>query len=356
VKALLDSLEEDDFMNLKTLLFSCAIFFSVSCKNEPVQSRSYARLSSCAAQSFRALQQQWPATALAPDALEIALEFDCRESEKIKALNQPVATANSAMGNISKLVQKIPSGFVKDSVEVLQPYCRSDNDLYGPFCMAADVDAAYLLSEDQELLKLLPQAVHALGQEISTATEIDFNSVLQNKLPALAEKRNERIALLAGFLGLDDNAVQADRLKANLLKQNRMQEYALVFPALTQYTVFPAQGDKDYGRDFLAVLFSTRTGLATLPGVAEGETQTYKAYAGFHLGCRMAQLGRSSQLAEAEAYNMGYAYQMTKLAARLRKPIEQFIADAKKLHLHGKNTGDKMKAGARHGHQVCSTQ
>lgn len=343
-------------MKFRSLLFLIPLAIFVSCKNEPINSHSMSRLSSCAAQSFRALQQQWPKVQLSPDSLEIALEFDCKEAEKIQALNEPVATANSAMDNISKLVQKIPSGFVKDSVEILRPYCRSDNEIYGPFCMAADVDAAYLLSEDRELLGLLPQAVHTLGQEISTSTEVDFNATLQKKLPSLAAQGNKRIALLAGFLGLDDNAVQADRLKANLLKQNRREEYALVFPALTQYTVFPPQNSIDYGRDFLAILFSTRTGLATLPGVAEGEIQTYKAYAGFHLGCRMAQLGRSSQLAEAEAYNMGYAYQMTKLAARLRKPIQQFMADAKKLHLHGKNTGEKMKAGARHGHQVCSSQ
>ncbi|MEY2987155.1 MAG: hypothetical protein RJB13_676, partial [Pseudomonadota bacterium] len=291
-------------MRLKALLFPIALFALLGCKNEAVNSRAMARLSTCAIKSLSALQKQWPATQLAPDSLEIALEFDCKEAEKVDSLNEPVTTANSAMNNISQLIKKIPNGFVQDSVEILRPYCRSDNEIYGPFCMAADVDAAYLLSEDKELLKLLPQAVHVLAQEISTATEIDFNAVLQQKLNTLTQQKNERIALLAGFLGLDDNAVQADRLKANLLKQNRMEEYAHVFPALTQYTVFPAQNGIDYGRDFLAILFSTRTGLATLPGVAEGETQTYKAYAGFHLGCRMARLGRSSQLAEAEAYNM----------------------------------------------------
>jgi hypothetical protein len=341
---------------IKALAFLVTALVSLSCKNETVDSRSLARLSNCAVQSFQSLQKQWPAQTLDPAALEIALEFDCKESEKIRQLNAPVATANSAMENITQLVKKIPNGFVQDSVDILKPYCRSDNDIYGPFCMAADVDAAHLLSQDRELLKLLPKAVHILGQEIASKTEIDLHATLSEKLTDIKENRTERIALLAGFLGLDDNAVQADRLKANLLKEGRLQEYALLFPALTQYTVFPAQENADYGRDFLAVLFSTRTGVATLPGVAEGETQTYKAYAGFHLGCRMAQLGRPVNLVEAEAYNMGYAYQMTKLAARLRKPIQQFIADAKKLHTHGRNTGDKMRAGARHGFNVCSAQ
>lgn len=343
-------------MQMKLLLISSLVLVTLSCKNEAVNSRALTRFSSCAAQSFRALQQQWPSTPLAPDALETTLEFDCKESEKVQKVNEPVSTANSAMDQISKLVKKIPSGFVQDSVAILKPYCRSDNDIYGPFCMAADVDAAYLLTEDRELLQLVPKAVHILGQAISASTEVDFNAILAEKITELNDQKSRRIALLAGFLGLDDNAVQADRLKANLLRQGRLEEYARLFPALTQYTVFPPQGDIDYGRDFLAILFSTRTGLATLPGVAEGVNQTYKAYAGFHLGCRMAQLGRPAHLAEAEAYNMGYAYQMTKLAARLRKPIQQFIADAKKLHQHGKSTGDKMKAGARHGFQVCSPQ
>jgi hypothetical protein len=337
-------------------LFVFSGVFLNSCKvsNEAGNSRSLARLSSCAVESFKALERTWPATRLAPDDLETALEFDCKESAKVNSLTEPVATANSAMDSISKLVAKIPNGFVKDSVTILKPYCRNDNDLYGPFCMAADIDSAAELSKDKELVALIPTAVNTLGREIAISTEIDFNLVLAKSLPAQLNNRAQRIALLAGFLGLDDNAVQADRLKANLLKEKRLDEYAQVFPALTQYAIFPQQGQMDYSRDFLAVLFATRTGLATLPGVAEGESQTYKAYAGFHLGCRMAQLKRSSALAEAEAYNMGYAYQMTKLGARLRKPINQLLADAKKLDTHGRNTGEKMKAGARHGFEVCS--
>lgn len=328
----------------------------VFCKvaNNTGGSKSLARLSACATESFKALERAWPATFLKPDELETALEFDCKESAKVSTLTEPVITANSAMENITKLVSKVPNGFVKDSVMILKPYCRSDNDLYGPFCMAADIDAAAEVVKDRELVALIPKAVNDLGREISTANEIDFNATLNKTLPAQLANRTQRIALLAGFLGLDDNAVQADRLKANLLKEKRLEEYARVFPALTQYAVFPAQGQIDYSRDFLAILFATRTGLATLPGVAEGDSQTYKAYAGFHLGCRMAQLKRTSALAEVEAYSMGYAYQMTKLGARLRKPIQQLIVDAKKLDAHGKNTGEKMKAGARHGFEVCS--
>ncbi|MBM3381676.1 MAG: hypothetical protein FJY29_04465 [Betaproteobacteria bacterium] len=328
----------------------------LGCKVAPDygNSRSLARLSACATDSFKALEKAWPGTRLNPDELETALEFDCKESLKIRSLNEPVTTANTAMNNITRLVAKVPNGFVKDSVAILKPYCRNENDLYGPFCMAADVESAAEITQDKELIALLPQAVNALGKEIANSTEVDFNQILARSLPATLNNRTQRIALLAGFLGLDDNAVQADRLKANLLKEKRLEEYARVFPALTQYAVFPAQGQNDYSRDFLAVLFSIRTGLATLPGVAEGENQTYKAYAGFYLGCRMAQLKRSAALAELEAYSMGYAYQMTKLAARLRKPIDQLVADTRKLDAHGKKTGEKMKAGARHGFEVCS--
>jgi hypothetical protein len=341
---------------VKITLTSAVLMICSACKIAPDtgNSRSLARLSSCAAESFKALEKNWPGTKLNPDELENALELDCKESGKIRSIGEPVSTANTAMDNITRLVTKIPNGFVKDSVTILKPYCRSDNDLYGPFCMAADIDSAAELSKDKELVALIPQAVSSLGKEIANSTDIDFNQILGRSLPANLNNRTIRIALLAGFLGLDDNAVQADRLKANLLKEKRLDEYARVFPALTQYALFPAQGQNDYSRDFLAVLFSTRTGLATLPGVADGENQTYKAYAGFYLGCRMAQLKRSASLTELEAYSMGYAYQMTKLGARLRKPIDQLVADARKLDAHGKRTGEKMKAGARHGFEVCS--
>ncbi|MFZ9521776.1 MAG: hypothetical protein ACO3A4_15000 [Silvanigrellaceae bacterium] len=333
-----------------------ALFFTCGCKvaGQSQSSKALARLSDCAVSSFNALQKNWPAAQLNPTDFETALEFDCKESKKIRSISEPVTTASSAMESISRLVAKIPNGFVKDSVTILRPYCRNDNDLYGPFCMAADVDAAAELVQDKELVGLIPQAVHDIGSEISNQSEIDFYQVLSRTLPAKLENRTVRIALLAGFLGLDDNAVQADRLKANLLFEKRLDEYARVFPALTQYATFPAQNGIDYTKDFLALLFSTRTGIATLPGVEEGETQTYKAYAGFHLGCRMALLKRPAALAETEAFSMGYAYQMTKLGARLRKPIQQLVADAKKLDAHGRNTGDKMKAGARHGHKTCA--
>ncbi|MEN9809836.1 MAG: hypothetical protein RLZZ488_1403 [Pseudomonadota bacterium] len=338
------------------LTIAIALLMTSGCKiaNPTTSSRSLARLSSCAVNSFNALQKAWPSASLNPDDLETALELDCKEAAKIRALNEPVSTANSAMESVSKLIAKVPNGFVKDSVTILKPYCRSDNDLYGPFCMAADVDSAAELSRDKELIALLPQAVHEIGKEISDSSDIDFYRILDAKLPAQLPQRKVRTALLAAFLGLDDNAVQADRLKANLLFEKRLDEYARVFPALTQYAMFPAQNNQNLSKDFLALLFSTRTGLATLPGVAEGETQTYKAYAGLYLGCRMAQLNRSAALAETEAFSMGYAYQMTKLGARLRKPLNQLLADAKKLDAHGRKTGEKMRAGARFGFKVCS--
>lgn len=341
---------------MKKIPFILALFSLFGCKysGSPSDSRALARLSSCALQSFEALQKNWPQTPLNASELETALEFDCKEAAKVRTLDEPVITASSAMDSISKLVSKIPNGFVKDSVTILRPYCRSDNDIYGPFCMAADIDSAAELVRDKELIALLPQAVHEIGTEIRNQPEVDFYQILDRKLPAQLPKRKVRIALLAGFLGLDDNAVQADRLKANLLFEKRLDEYAKVFPALTQYALFPPQNENDYSKDFLALLFSTRTGLATLPGVPEGDSQTYKAYAGLHLGCRMAQLGRSAALTESEAFSMGYAYQMTKLGARLRKPLNQLIADAKKLDAHGRNTGEKMKAGARFGFKVCA--
>ncbi|NBX18614.1 MAG: hypothetical protein EBR09_14760 [Proteobacteria bacterium] len=345
-------------MKLPKFVFFClpAAAFFQSCKVAPdtQYSKSLARLSQCAAEAFSAVQRAWPSVRLNPDDYETALEMDCKETSKLKNISEPVITSNSAMDSVTKLVAKIPNGFVKDSVTILKPYCRSDNELYGPFCMAADVDSAFALSQDKELLALLPQAVHDIGTEIANQSDIDFYAILNRTLPAGLRDRNERVVLLAAFLGLDDNAVQADRLKANLLFEKRFEEYAKVFPALTQYATFPPQNGNDYSKDFLALLFSTRTGIATLSGVAEGETQTYKAYAGLYLGCRMAQLGRSAALTENEAFSMGYAYQMTKLGARLRKPLNQLIADAKKLDAHGKRTGEKMKAGARFGYKICA--
>jgi len=343
-------------MNFNAFLLIPAAIFLSSCKVAPQTntSRAFARLSQCAQTSFYALQRVWPSAGLNPEDYETALELDCKEAAKIRSLNEPVTSANSAMDSVSKLVAKLPNGFVKDSVNILRPYCRSDNELYGPFCMAADIDAAFALAQDKELLAFIPDAVHSIASEIAQQPEVDFFQILDKSLPYQLVNRKQRIALLAGFLGLDDNAVQADRLKANLLFEKRMDEYARVFPALTQYATFPAQNGKDYTKDFLALLFSTRTGMATLPGVADGETQTYKAYAGLHLGCRMAQLGRSAALTENEAFSMGYAYQMTKLGARLRKPLNQLIADAKKLDAHGRKTGEKMKAGARFGFKVCA--
>ena len=340
---------------MKSLLFLTIVCLS-ACKvsGQNQNSKALARLSDCAVASFNALQRAWPMAQLNPSDYETALEFDCKEASKIRTLVDPVVTASSAMDSISRLVAKIPNGFFKDSVTILRPYCRTDNDIYGPFCMAADVDSAAEVGKDKELVALIPQAVHEIGTEISNQNEIDFNSILARSLPSKLENRAVRIAFLAGFLGLDDNAVQADRLKANLLFEKRLDEYAKVFPALTQYATFPAQNGIDYTKDFLALLFSTRTGIATLPGVEDGESQTYKAYAGFYLGCRMAVLKRPAALAENEAFSMGYAYQMTKLGARLRKPIQQLIADAKKLDAHGRNTGEKMKAGARHGYRTCT--
>jgi hypothetical protein len=328
-----------------------------SCQNKrlPVKSESFTVLSTCAKSAFIALQKEWPSVSLNPADFQTAIEFDCKEASKIRSLNNPVITANPAMESINKLVSKLPNGFVKDSVSILRPYCRKDNEFYGPFCMAADIDSAAVISQDKDMLALIPFAVHELGSEISRHDEVNLYEILDRKAPSQLLRRSFRLALIAGFLGLDDNAVQADRLKANLIFEGRLQDYAKVFPALTQYATFPVYKSIDYSKDFLAVLYSTRTGIATLPGVKDDETQTYKAYAGFYLGCRMADLGHAQSAVETEAFNMGYGYQMTKLGMRLGKPLKELIADTKKLDSAGRRTGEKMQAGSRLGYQLCKT-
>jgi hypothetical protein len=258
------------------------------------------------------------------------------------------------MNFVREWILKLPNGFVKDSAEILKPYCRKDNTLYGPFCMASDVRSAADLTQDKELLSQIPTAVHKIAQAISTQKSVNFYELLSTALSQNMKNRNRRVALLAAFLGLDDNAVQADRLKANLIFEKRFVEYARVFPSLTQYTTFPPQGGTDSTSDFLSLLYSTRTGVATLPGVNAGEPLTYKAYAGLYLGCRMAILGRSAALTEHEAFSMGYAYQLTKLGATAKRPPQEIIAASKELHAKGLASANKMRAGARFGYTVCA--
>lgn len=278
--------------------------------------------------------------------LEMAVDFDCRESLLVDDLGEPVRTARKEFRDVLRLVEMIPIGFVRNSLDVLEPYCRTDNPIYGDFCMAGDVESARDMTNDPVALRALPRVVSALGASVRANEKIDFYEIVAQEMNGAGLEGRRRAALVASFLGLDDNATQADRLRANLIRQGRWEDYAAVLPATSQY--LPATG---VTRDFLSVLFATRTGIAVVPNLDPDATLTYKAYAGMYLGCKMAVQGAMRGLVLKEAHDIGMAYELMKV--RQSQSADEFFRNLDHYRKRGETTGRRMRTGADYGFSLC---
>lgn len=312
--------------------------------------------SACADESYKTLQRTWPDAVLNPEDLRMTLEFDCHQAKQMHSITEPVSTAHPVFLSLQKLTLQFSRGFIRDSIAILKPYCQNSHEIYGSYCMALDIDAAAEITQKKYLLDLIPQAITEIGRELARNSTVDFYQILDEKMPSGIPDRNIVLATLAGFLGLDNNALQADRLKANLLFENRLDDYAKVFPYLTQYFIFPLQDAVGRGpsHDFLAILFSTRSGQAILRGLAADRKETYKAYAGLYLGCRLAQTYKKKRLIAKEAFALGFTYELTKLKVVSDLDARGFLLHAVKTHEKGSITGKMMQTGATLGYQICS--
>lgn len=276
------------------------------------------------------------------------IEFDCREARKIHALDLPVTSATSAEELITGFsADELKPSFLNRSLSILKPYCRSDNEIYGSFCMAADVDSANVVTNNRRMLEALPAAVSSIAGLLDRRESLNlFDAVL----PMFSGPRSEAV-LLTGFIGLDNNGVQFDRLRANLLYANRFEDYAKIFMISAQYA---SLGELTKTNDTLKIFFATRTGKATLPGVDRGVTKTYKSYAGFYFGCRLALENEYEFVAKSQAYVIGGSYELLKTRALAGKPWREIKSQVSKYAAAAEETGKKMSAGAAYGYELCS--
>ncbi len=344
-------------------LSSSACHPTVSRKNQPLSLKSQAPNShvvvkgvaspECLQQGRSAVLQRYGDCEALRDILQMTLPFDCEEASLVPSLDGPMTSSVPIMNVMTEAVKNLPWRFAKDSVDFITPYCRNDSDYYGQFCMAGDIESAKDLYNSTDLFKTLPLALGALAKEIRSKNKVNFVDVVRPLFPDTLEGKRKAV-LLAGFIGLDNNATQFNRLQADLLKFNRYDDYAAMFPYTEGFAAFPSKNFESVGVDFMNVTFATRTGVAMFPGLQPNSTQTYKGYAGVYLGCKFAMQKYSKQLILSEAYSIGYSYQAIKIATSLGKPLKELKSDIAQYDKQGKITGEMMRAGAEYGYDLCS--
>lgn len=299
------------------------------------------RKDACAADAEAAVYRRLPALAAEAESVNLVVKFDCGEAALIKDLDHPVVSANARFEKTVDFLERLPVDFTRKSLDYVSPYCRTDSDYYGPFCMASDIEAAKDVFGDPVLLGAVPGAVRAVAERAAAGGSIDFLGAVASAMPPGADRY--RAVKLAGFLGLDDNGVQSDRLKADLLWAGRYDDYALVFVPLSQFITGRYSADDD-GSYFPLLLFTTRSGTAVFPGVLEGTRKTYKAFAAMYLGCKLARDGFNREFINAQAGSLGFFYEAIKARS---------LNDAGAFMDKGVQTARLMRTAADLGQGLC---
>ncbi len=295
----------------------------------------------CVDSAEAAVYRRLPALGAEGEAVRTVVEFDCAEAARIKDLDHPVTTASSGFDGIISLLEKLPVDFTKKSLDYVTPYCRADSDYYGSFCMASDIEAAKDVFSDPVLLQAVPSAVSAVAKLTGQNGNIDLVGAVSSVMPAGTKKY--QAVKLAGFLGLDDNGVQTDRLKADLLWAGRFEDYALVFVPLSQF-VSGKYSAYDDGTNLSRLLFATRTGAASLPGLPDGTRKTYKAFSAMYLGCKLARDGFDHGFINLQAGSLGFFYEAIKA---------RDLADTGPVISAGIKTAGVMRTAADYGQSLC---
>lgn len=326
--------------------------FAVAACGLPLESTSslgsFGFADSCTKQATSAVLAGNPEMIFTETNIRYQIEFDCREASFITSLDSPVKTSRSALAIIQEatgLDLNLP--FFRSSMDILKPYCRSDNDDYGGFCMATDVDAAKMVFARSSMLENLPKVIYSVARWIETHEKSNLVYAVLDVYPGSSLEA----VLMAGFLGLDDNGVQVDRLRANLLWAKRFDDYARIFKSTAQYA---ALGSMEGTKDLPMILFATRMGYATVPGLAADVTKTYKAYAGLYFGCRLAMENEFEFLVVPEAYAIGVAYEILKTKDLVDRSLAEISREIPKYAAASDETGRKLSAGAAYGFKLCS--
>lgn len=287
------------------------------------------------------------------EEIAITFDFDCKESQLIETLELPYRDSQETMTQILAVLELLPFSFIDNSLDILRPYCRSEESWFGSFCMAGDVDSAELVARREDLMNKLPEAILLISKAADEKDKFNLVEVLAPLFEKSVEGKRD-LVYLASFLGLDDNGVQTSRLMSNLLFLGDFKSYAKLFPVFFQMGDLPAlEGEADFTNHFGKLLFATRVGNARFPGLKKDQRKTYKAWAGVYFGCRMATLGHSRWSVGAEGYAMGYSYEIIKTKNALGKPLGEFFDVLGKYHLRGQETGTMMKTGTLYGFDLC---
>jgi len=273
----------------------------------------------------------------------INIKFDCQEAFLIADLKKPYVGTNSKVNNIRDVANYLNFDLGDNSwIDILMPYCRNEASYWGPFCMGTDVHAAFSVLQDRELLKIMPAAIRLLGRKIA-------NLKMTEKYDIIEELRGlfsvpSKAFLLGSFLGLDDNGVQVSRLLANLLYKNDYQTYAKILAATVQLQKVVTKSVGVFNNEFGTILFSTRTGKATLASLADvNHLKTYKLYSSVYLGCQMALNHEGFWATKNVAWLSGMSYELIKAT---RKTWQE-------VYDKGKTVSQLMQQGAVFGYRHC---
>ena len=295
----------------------------------------------CAYAAEAAVLRRLPAISAEIEAVRELVKFDCGEAALLKDLDHPVVTADARFEKVVELLEKLPVDFSRKSLDYVTPYCRSDSGYYGSFCMGSDIEAAKDVFNDPELLNSVPAAVRAAAQAAARGGSTDLVRTVTGAMPPWTDR--SKAVKLAGFLGLDDNGVQTDRLKADLLLARRYDDYAMVFVPLSQM-ISGHYSEYEDGAYFALLLYATRTGAATLPGLNYGTRKTYKAFSAMYLGCKLAMDGFSRGFINAQAGSLGFFYEAIKT---------RDLNEAGKFVSLGFQTAGVMRTAADYGQDLC---
>jgi hypothetical protein len=317
---------------------------------KPTQGKAVQEMGECAQAASSAVLTHWPELKPIQEELSVQMEIDCNEASLISDLASPTRDAYAPLEKFSQLISLFPGKIDDRALQIIRPYCRKGHSLYGDFCMASDLSAAHQMTLDTATLAQVPAFVLQAGLAIAEGRKVDYLQVAKEFFPQDAA----RAVLLGSFAGLDDNALQFDRLKANLLFLRRYEDYSKVFPAASQYVVLPPLDGKDYSRAFMSLLFGTRVGQAAPGGSRIGEKQTYKTYSGAYLGCELAKQKLPRGLVVSQGAVLGYSYQMIKIVGQLGASAQVLLGEVKKRDALGKDTATKMKLGSEIGFDACT--
>lgn len=286
------------------------------------------------------------------EALYTSVNFDCSESKLINSIDQPYTDQLKVLGGITKF-DSIPFSPFNRFLRVMKPYCRIDNNWFGSFCMASDVDSAAYITNSMHFYKLIPKTINLLSEAAELQKPYNIVDVLSPLFTQHNLSKND-LFLFSSFLGLDDNGVQTSRLLANLLYLNKFDSYAMISIAIFQMGDLPPMGGHDFTNQFGRFLYTSRIGSAVFPGVEPYTPKTYKGWAGVYFGCRMKILGSNLASTLSQAYMAGYSYEMIKIRSLVKK--NELISSVKAQHQKASHTGGVMRSGAEYGYQNCTNE